>query len=230
MIAHTPKIITKIFFNLVWNLPNDNKNVHITFDDGPIPETTPWILEKLKEYNAKATFFCVGNNVRKHPELFDAIINDGHTVGNHTYNHTKGWSISNEKYFEDVKKADSLINSNLFRPPHGQITPFQAKVLKKKYKIIMWDVLSMDYDKNQSKKKCTQNVINNVSSGSVVVFHDSTKAKRNMQYSLSHTLDFLSNNGFSSKSIKIKPAIDKNISTQFELIPAFAKNRVLLSH
>lgn len=208
----TPKIIKKTFPNLVWEFPNSNKTIYLTFDDGPTPEITEWTLDTLDQYNAKATFFCIGKNVEEHPEIFSKIITGGHAIGNHTHNHLKGWKTKTKDYVNNVEKAQEKINNqiknrqpkivNLFRPPYGQIKPKQIKKLSKLgYKIIMWNVLSMDYDTNIKKEKCLKNVIDNTTSGAIVVFHDSIKASHNMQYALPKVLDYFSKKDFDFKRI-----------------------------
>ncbi len=199
----TNRFIKYIFSNYVWNIPNVEKKVYLTFDDGPTPEITEWVLEQLKTYNAKATFFCIGNNIVKHPEIFKRLLNEGHTIGNHTQNHVKGWETENNTYFGEVEKCDEVISkqtnidSKLFRPPYGKIKPSQSNYLRKLgYKIIMWDVLSADFDTTISKEKCLENVLKNVESGSIIVFHDSIKAFPNLEYTLPKTLEFLSKNGY----------------------------------
>ncbi len=199
----TNRLIKYIFSNYVWNILNVEKKVYLTFDDGPTPEITEWVLEQLKTYNAKATFFCIGNNIAKHPEIFKRLLNDGHTIGNHTQNHVKGWKTENNTYFEEVENCDEVISkqtnidSKLFRPPYGKIKPSQSNYLRKLgYKIIMWDVLSADFDTTISKEKCLENVLKNVESGSIIVFHDSIKAFPNLEYTLPKTLEFLSKNGY----------------------------------
>lgn len=203
----TNRIIKWIFPNYVWDIPNDGQKVFLTFDDGPTPEITEWVLEQLKKYNAKATFFCIGNNIEKYPEIFQKTIAEGHTIGNHTFSHLKGWKTSNEDYLENVKLCQSQIPSrnfgtksqisNLFRPPYGKIKPSQSKRLRKLgYKIIMWDVLSRDYDQTISATQCLENVLPNVKTGSIIVFHDSLKAEHNLKYVLPKTLEFLKENGF----------------------------------
>lgn len=200
----TNKIIKELFSNYVWSISTNDPKVYLTFDDGPTPEITEWVLELLKRYNAKATFFCIGNNIEKHPEIFKKIITDGHAIGNHTFNHVKGWKTSNHKYFEEVDHCEKSIQNlsvnstqtKLFRPPYGKIKPSQSKVLRNKgYKVIMWDVLSVDFDKNTSAEKCLSNVTKNIENGSIIVFHDSTKAFPNLEYALPKTLDFLKNKG-----------------------------------
>lgn len=197
----TNRIFKWIFPNYVWEIPNDAKKVFLTFDDGPTPEITEWVLEQLKKYNAKATFFCIGNNIEKYPELFQKTIAEGHAIGNHTFNHLKGWKTSTEDYIENVKlfetKNPKLVTRNLFRPPYGKIKPSQSKRLRKLgYKIIMWDVLSRDYDQTISAAQCLENVLPNVKTGSIIVFHDSLKAEHNLKYVLPKTLEFLKENGF----------------------------------
>jgi peptidoglycan-N-acetylglucosamine deacetylase len=203
----TPSIIKKIFSNYVWDIPNDYKKVFLTFDDGPTPEITNWVLNELKKYNAKATFFCIGKNIKNNSEIFQNILNNGHSIGNHTNNHLNGWKTNYETYLDNVQKAlinflnnNSQIyneNSQLFRPPYGKITPIQSKKLRKLgYKIIMWNVLSADFDQNISPEECLKNVINNIKSGSIIVFHDSQKAFKNLEYALPKTLEYLYNNGF----------------------------------
>ncbi|WP_412987872.1 polysaccharide deacetylase family protein [Pontimicrobium sp. IMCC45349] len=202
-----PKVATKIFPNLVWELPTNEKVLYLTFDDGPTPEITEWTLHQLNKHKAKATFFCIGNNIKKHPEIFNSILKEGHTIGNHTFNHTKGWKTKAKAYIEDVLKTKieiekHNISTSLFRPPHGQIKPKQAKLLKALgYDIIMWNVLSIDWDKKISPKQCLENVINHSKPGSIIVFHDSVKATKNMQYTLPKVLEHFSKKGYVFKRI-----------------------------
>ncbi|NAS32133.1 polysaccharide deacetylase family protein [Flavobacteriaceae bacterium R38] len=200
--AKTPGIIKKIFSGYTWNIRTRKKTIYLTFDDGPIPGVTEWILDTLSKYNAKATFFCIGNNVTSNPEIYQRILKEGHAVGNHTYNHLKGWNTTKEKYLQNIKEAAIHIDSKLFRPPYGRITSSQAKELRKMgYKIIMWDVLAMDWDANIPKEKCADNVLKNSKEGSIVVFHDSLKAEHNMKYALTTTLDHFSKKGYSFESL-----------------------------
>ncbi|MFY7936266.1 MAG: polysaccharide deacetylase family protein [Flavobacterium sp.] len=204
-----PKIIKLLFFNQVWNIPNTENSIYLTFDDGPTPEITERVLEILDNHHIKATFFCIGDNVRKHSEIVQKIISKQHSVGNHTYSHLKGWKTSTKSYISNTEaceiKLNSLFkirNSKLFRPPYGKITPWQSYKLRKLgYKIIMWDVLSKDYDASISAEKCYENVIKNVSSGSIIVFHDSNKAKENVLNSLEKTIETLKNKGFNFEKI-----------------------------
>jgi peptidoglycan/xylan/chitin deacetylase (PgdA/CDA1 family) len=166
--------------------------VYLTFDDGPHPLITPWVLDLLMEYNVKATFFCIGKNVANHPEVYQRILQEGHSVGNHTYTHMNGWKAEPLAYLKDVEEAEGLINSSLFRPPYGRIKNAQAKLLlKKKKKIVMWDVLSADFDASFSPEQCFKNVIQHTSKGSVIVFHDSEKAFDNLKIVLPKTLEWL---------------------------------------
>ena len=208
----TNYFIKNIFPNYVWDIPNNENKVFLTFDDGPIPEITEWTLEQLKKYDAKATFFCIGNNIEKHPEIFNNIITQGHAIGNHTFNHLNGWKNSTEDYIENVKLCQSQITNpkshpsdselaqqilNLFRPPYGKIKPSQSRILRKLgYKIIMWDILSYDFDQTITPEKCLDNVLKNIVNGSIIVFHDNVKAEQNLKYALPKTLAFLKEKGF----------------------------------
>jgi len=201
----TNKIIKQLFSNYVWSISTNEPIVYLTFDDGPTPVITKWVLEQLKLYDAKATFFCIGNNIEKYPEIFKKVIEEGHAIGNHTFNHVKGWNTSNKYYLEEVancevmiqKKSIENLQTKYFRPPYGKIKPSQSRVLRKKgYKIIMWDVLSVDFDVNITPQKCLRNVTENLENGSIIVFHDSVKAFQNLEYVLPKTLDFLKNKGF----------------------------------
>lgn len=225
----TPLVIKKMFPNYIWDISSTNdKTIYLTFDDGPTPEITKWTLKTLKTFNAKATFFCIGNNVEKHPEIFQNILKDGHAIGNHTYNHIKGWQTKNNDYITNIELCESAFEaqnlnsefqipnsinqttknhepliSNLFRPPYGQITPKQGKKLMKSgYKIIMWDILSFDWDKDVSPEKCLKHATSKTKNGSIVVFHDSIKASKNLKYALPKTLEYFSNKNYKFKAIK----------------------------
>jgi peptidoglycan/xylan/chitin deacetylase (PgdA/CDA1 family) len=197
----TNRIIKWIFPNYVWDIPNDGQKVFLTFDDGPTPEITEWVLEQLKLHNSQATFFCIGNNIEKYPEIFQKTIAEGHAIGNHTFDHLNGWKTTTEVYIENVKLYETqnpkLVTRNLFRPPYGKIKHSQSKILRKLgYKIIMWDVLSRDYDQSISATQCLENVLSNIETGSIIVFHDSVKAEHNLKYVLPKTLEFLKEKGF----------------------------------
>jgi peptidoglycan-N-acetylglucosamine deacetylase len=192
----THSIIKKIFSNYVWDIPNNDNKVYLTFDDGPTPEITNWVLSELKRHNAKATFFCIGDNIEKNPEIYQNLLNESHSVGNHTFNHFNGWEINDKDYIENTLMCENL-KSKLFRPPYGKIKLSQSKKLRKLgYKIIMWDVLSADFDTTISPEKCLENVLKNIESGSIIVFHDSQKAFKNLKYVLPKTLEFLKEKQF----------------------------------
>jgi peptidoglycan-N-acetylglucosamine deacetylase len=199
--------IKQIFSNYVWDIPNDGNKVYLTFDDGPTPKITEWVLAELQKYNAKATFFCIGKNIEKHPEILKKVIDNGHSIGNHTYNHENGWKTAVKEYLENTKRCETAIlnlqskicnlKSKIFRPPYGKIKPSQSRKLRQLgYKIIMWDVLSGDFDESITTEKCLENAISNVTSGSIIVFHDSEKAFQNLEYALPKTLKFLAEKGF----------------------------------
>jgi len=196
-VATMPYILrTFLPSSVTWEIETAEKEIFLTFDDGPIPEVTPLILKTLDEYNAKATFFFVGDNVRKHPEEFRMVAEKGHALGNHTFNHLRGWTTSFPRYHENVNKCHDLVPSPLFRPPHGQITPLMARMLYQNYRVVMWSVLSMDFDKSVSPYKCLQHSIANTHNGSIIVFHDSIKARPRMEYVLPRYLEHFSKLGY----------------------------------
>jgi peptidoglycan-N-acetylglucosamine deacetylase len=185
--AKTPKWLKKLFPNSIWDMPQSNKSLYLTFDDGPHPAITPFVLDELKKYNAKATFFCIGKNVVENPLIFDRILREGHAVGNHTYNHLNGWRTSKTDYLQNVQEAAKYIDSDLFRPPYGRISSTQRRnllMLEKPFKIIMWSILSGDFDKNITPEQCCNNVLKNAESGSIIVFHDSEKACEKLKFAL----------------------------------------------
>jgi peptidoglycan-N-acetylglucosamine deacetylase len=184
-----------------FKIQGEGKTIYLTFDDGPVPEVTPYVLALLEEYDAKATFFCVGDNVNKHPKLFNEIIKKGHKVGNHTFHHIKGWNTKDEDYFANIELANDLIHSNLFRPPYGRITPKQHYHLKKNYRIILWSVISYDYNRLLTPRRVWRNVRNSITNNDIVLFHDSIKAKENMLYALKNTLFFFTARGYKFKSL-----------------------------
>lgn len=202
--VHPPKFIASWFPKAIWNINGDDKTVYLTFDDGPVPEITDFVLKVLKEENIKATFFCVGENVFQHPEIFQRIIEGGHVVGNHTYNHLQGLKTGNYEFFKNIEKADRLINSNLFRPPHGWLTRQQYRFLSIKYKIIMWDVISCDYDKKLSGESVVKNVLDFVRPGSIITFHDSKKAEQNLRFALPNIIKELKKQGYSFQNIEFE--------------------------
>nr|WP_299031505.1 polysaccharide deacetylase family protein [uncultured Tenacibaculum sp.] len=201
----TPRILKRLFAKYTWSFFSTQKEIFLTFDDGPIPKVTEFVLDQLQQFNAKATFFCIGDNIRKHPTVFSRIINEGHSVGNHTFNHLNGWKNSNTTYINNINKCENLLShqkTKLFRPPYGKIKRKQAKqLLANGYKIIMWDVLSADFDPTITKEKCLQNVLRNVENGSIIVFHDSIKANDKLYYALPKVLEEFSLQGYKFKAI-----------------------------
>jgi len=185
----------KVFPKLIWRFKEKEKensnHVYLTFDDGPTPGVTTWVLDQLRQFEAQGTFFCLGKNVEKNPDLYKKIIEEGHAVGNHTYSHLKGWQMDNTEYFSDIDLANNFIRSNLFRPPYGKFTSSQIRYLSDNYQIVMWDILSQDYSQNISPDKVLSNVLENVRGGSIVVFHDSVKAEPNLKYALPRVLESL---------------------------------------
>ena len=209
-LTKTPGLLKSMYPSCTWNFSRDSQVMYFTFDDGPHPVATPYVLDKLKEYNAKATFFCIGKNVAAHPDIYKRILNEGHAVGNHTFNHVNGWKTPDQEYIKNIAEARKYIDSNLFRPPYGRITNFQTRLLtatenikqKTVFKIIMWDVLSGDFDIRSSGAKCAKNVTSNAKGGSIVVFHDSEKAMPRMQNALSESLKYFSEKGFTFDVVK----------------------------
>ena len=202
----TPWYLKKIYANLLWDIPSRENIMYLTFDDGPNPTATPFVLEQLKKYNARGTFFCIGKNVKDNPELYKRLLDEGHLAGNHTFNHLNGWKVTDEAYFRDVLDAKQYIDSKLFRPPYGRITRFQAKHLQQsalQLKIVMWDVVSGDFDTTITPAKCTANVLRNGGAGSIVVFHDSAKAFPNLREALPATLEHFSVKGYRFEAIKV---------------------------
>jgi peptidoglycan-N-acetylglucosamine deacetylase len=201
--VHLPAWITGFFPEAIWTMPNNERKVYLTFDDGPMPGVTPYVLDVLREKGIKATFFCVGENVFHYPELFDQIIEEGHAVGNHTYHHIQGIKCSDPSYFYDVAKADILIGSDLFRPPHGLMSKTQYRYLSRLYHLILWDVISCDYDYKLSPEQCFRNVTDFVREGSIITFHDSIKAKKNVLASLPLVIDYLQAQGYKFGRIEL---------------------------
>lgn len=196
----TPWYVKAIYPGLIWDMPGE-RDIYLTFDDGPIPGVTECVLDILSQYNAPSTFFCIGENVKKHPGIFNRIIHENHAVGNHTYNHLNGWKTNDTEYIENVNDCNSLVSSALFRPPYGRLGIGQIRQLRNRYRIIMWDVLSGDFDPGQTPLSCTNNVIQHAQPGSIVVFHDSEKAKGNVLEALPRVLQYFSENGFIFKSL-----------------------------
>jgi peptidoglycan-N-acetylglucosamine deacetylase len=196
IIQQPPFMFRWAYPEAVWRFSKTEKSVYLTFDDGPIPEVTPWVLDLLKQHSIKATFFCVGENVLKHPDIFEQIINEGHKVGNHSHRHVRGRGLGLEDYLNDIQEAQVLINSNLFRPPYGSLSIQQYNKLKKLYKIVFWDVLTEDYNTKRAPIECLENVRRYVRNGSIIVFHDSLKASERLFEFLPSAIQYLKNQGY----------------------------------
>jgi len=195
-IEQLPLFVRFFLKGVTWRKDSDSKKIYLTFDDGPIPEVTPWVLDILDKYNVKATFFCVGDNVRKYPDIYQEVISRGHKTGNHTYNHIRGFLNSTVDYIDNVKLASGYIKSNLFRPPHGDLRLAQVYILRKDFEIIQWDVISRDYNSNLSGDEVLNIVKKYTRNGSIIVFHDSLKAKKNMMYAMPKSIEYLKSKGF----------------------------------
>jgi peptidoglycan/xylan/chitin deacetylase (PgdA/CDA1 family) len=204
----TPDLLKKISKDLIWNVSTNNKEIYITFDDGPIPNLTEYALNVLDEYEAKATFFCVGDNIKKHPHICEKVIKKGHAIGNHTYNHLKGWSTKNSLYLKNIDLCQEYISefqeagtTPLFRPPYGQISRNQIKILRKDYRIIMWDILAYDFAGSHTPSQSLDRILKLTKPGSIVVFHDNYKAEKKLKYMLPRFLKHFKENGFTFKEL-----------------------------
>jgi peptidoglycan/xylan/chitin deacetylase (PgdA/CDA1 family) len=205
-LVKTPGWLRKFYSKCVWSIPVREKIIYLSFDDGPHPEITAFVLDELSKYNAKASFFCIGKNVLAHPDVYRRIIDEGHAVGNHSFNHLNGWKTDDKIYLDDIAEAKKYIDSNLYRPPYGRITRFQLSQLSLNrfdLKTIMWTVLSGDFDVNASPEKCLKNVLSKTGPGSIIVFHDSEKANTRMRYALSGTLKYFSGKGYRFEKISL---------------------------
>lgn len=188
---------------MTWDFASEDKTVYLTFDDGPTPEVTDFVLGELARVGAKATFFCIGKNVEAHPDIMDRIVKDGHSVGNHTWSHQNGWKTDDANYLEEVQKCSEVLHSKLFRPPYGRIKISQIEALKKDYQIVMWDVISGDFDLDCSKEQVLKNITGNAKKGSIVVMHDSVKASEKIRYALPLALDYFVEQGFEFRKIEM---------------------------
>lgn len=197
LIEQLPVWIRFFLKGVTWRKDPKKKILYLTFDDGPIPGVTPWVLDILDLYKVKATFFCVGENVEKYPEIYKDILKRGHRTGNHTYNHKRGFLNDTKAYISNIDKAAGFIESDLFRPPHGDLRISQLKILRKKYEIVQWDVISRDYNRDLPKEKVLEIVLKYTRNGSIIVFHDSLKAEENMKYAMPKALELLIGKGFS---------------------------------
>jgi len=201
----TPWWLKKLYPGLVWRMGEKEKVLYLSFDDGPQAEATPFVLDELRKYSAKATFFCIGKNVQQQPVIYKRILLEGHRVGNHTHNHLNGWKTPDKDYLDNIREASRSIDSDLFRPPYGRIRLWQSKLLRAApfhYRIIMWDVLSADFDREVSTRRCAQNVVRNARPGSIIVFHDSEKAFERLRGALPIVLEHFSGLGYRFESIR----------------------------
>ncbi|MES2330041.1 MAG: polysaccharide deacetylase family protein [Bacteroidota bacterium] len=203
-LVKTPWWLRALYPSLTWRIKEPGKTIYLTFDDGPHETATPFVLDQLKQYNAKASFFCIGKNVTAHPSLYQRIIDEGHSVGNHSYHHTNGWKVKDDVYLKDIEDASTLIQSDLFRPPYGRIKRSQIRKLQAtnpKLQTIMWDVLSGDFDADLTGEACLGYVLYHTKRGSIIVFHDSEKAWERMKYALPKVLEHFSTEGYEFKRL-----------------------------
>lgn len=200
----TPSVAKRLFPSYLWDVKTDSNTLYLTFDDGPTPGVTDFVLDTLATYSAKATFFCIGENVLKYPDIYQKILDHGHAVGNHTHNHLNAFNHDADVYMQNIKKASQVIHSKLFRPPYGKLKLPHGKQLKLEgYNIVMWDVLSFDWEASVSKEACLNNVISKAKKGSIIVFHDSLKAEKNMAFALPKLLNYFSEKDFTFEKIEI---------------------------
>jgi peptidoglycan-N-acetylglucosamine deacetylase len=201
IIEQLPVFFRGVYRMVTWRKDSRLKNIYLTFDDGPIPQVTPWVLDVLDQYGIKATFFCVAENVWRYPEIYKEILRRGHRTGNHTYNHLRGFFTSTKKYLANVEKAAGFVQSDLFRPPHGELRFPQYFRLRKKFKIIQWDVITRDYNPDLTGEQVLRIVKKYARNGSIVVFHDSLKSERNMKYAMPKAVEFLLEQGYSFEKL-----------------------------
>jgi len=204
-LVKTPWWLKKIYPGLVWQMPAEEKTIYLSFDDGPHPEITPFVLEQLKRYDARATFFCIGKNVNEYPQIYRQVLMEGHRVGNHTQNHLNGWKVADDRYIANVLEAAKYIDSDLFRPPYGRIGALQSRLLREapyNYKIVMWEVLSGDFDLSLNAQQCAENVTRRARAGSIVVFHDSEKAFDRLKDALPLVLEYFAGKGYKFAAIQ----------------------------
>lgn len=195
-IEQPPNIVRYLYPDAIWRMDKDERAIYLTFDDGPIPVVTPWVLDILDHYGIKATFFMVGDNIRKHPTEFQMVKERGHRLGNHTFNHIRGFEYTTPQYLENTEKANQYLQTDLFRPPHGHMRMLQYHALRKRYKIIMWDLVTRDYSKHMTGKGVLRNIKHYVRNGSIITFHDSLKAEKNLRYALPKAIEWLLSQGY----------------------------------
>lgn len=198
---NTPQLMPWLIPAITWRMPEVGNTIYLTFDDGPHPEITPWVMQELDKYNAKATFFCVGDNVRKYPHIAQQVVDNGHSLGNHTYNHLNGWNTPNYTYLKNIALCDSYTHSPLFRPPYGKIGLAQLLAVRKKYKVVYWSILSRDFEADLNVAESLEYMKANTQAGSIVLFHDSVKAEKNLKQLLPDFLAHLAAQGFNFKAL-----------------------------
>ena len=201
MFSHPPRLLTLLYPSLEWDIQTDQNEIFLTFDDGPTAGVTEQVLDLLSEYKAKATFFCLGKNIKSYPKIVDRIIKEGHSIGNHTFDHLNGWKTTSSDYLDNIKLFNQYFVTNLFRPPYGKIKRSQIHSIKDQYRIIMWTILSMDYNKNLSPEKCLVHCLKDLKKGSIVVFHDSLKAEQRMIFALRGLLNYCRDAGIKCSRI-----------------------------
>ena len=201
LIEQPPKFFRALYPSAIFRMDPEEQSIYLTFDDGPIPEVTPWVLDLLKKYDVKATFFMVGDNIRKHPDIYKMVVDAGHHIGNHTHNHIRGFEYLSRNYLSNTRKADEYMKTELFRPPHGHMRIMQYLLLKRFYKIIMWDVVTRDYSTKLRGPQVLANVMKYTRNGSIITFHDSLKSwnNGNLQYALPRSIEFLKEEGYEFK-------------------------------
>ncbi len=196
LVYRVPQWLRLLFPKLEWEGNTEGQRIYLTFDDGPIPGVTDWVLDTLEKYDARATFFCVGENVQRHPDIYERIAQKGHAVGNHTFHHVKGWSTDTVAYSEEVARTATMVRSDLFRPPYGRISRSQVLALRPSYRIIMWSLLSGDYESGLNRERSLRKLMQHTRPGSIVVFHDSEKARANLEWLLPRYLEFCAARGY----------------------------------
>ncbi len=209
----TPRFFQRLFPALTWQIPTKEKSLFLTFDDGPTPHITPWVLRQLAKYEAKASFFMLGENAARYPHIYHKVKEAGHSIGSHGYKHLSGWNTDDEEYFRNATKCNRQLSTTLFRPPYGRLKPKQVNFLAQRYRIIMWDVLSGDFDSKITPDQCLSNVLQHAESGSIVVFHDSAKARENLYYSLPKVLEYFAARSYTFKALTASAGVKSKLKS-----------------